>query len=491
MDDDAKIGLPYNFTRCREQRVWTMLIEYPMARAIKKTTALMAAALILGCYQSKEPSDDVLITSEAGSVYAELCRYWQRCNPSRLDFFPESTIDACASFYQCHLDRADTGSIFNDADDCRRHIEESPCDALLSSISPRVIVTWMRLPEAGSRVQDIGLLLNDRHSLWEVPACAPASATSAADTIGPDEACLIPLSRCGDGRYCQAADPTRSVGTNVCGTCRLPQQQGESCNATLQCEAGAFCLHGVCRPPLTNNAGCDEDRLCESGACVHGVCSDPGETGASCDSSDDCREDDCIKGVCTAVPFSEQGEPCTQMLTEASTVSVPILCNPDKALFCRQQTCAPLGREGAPCTSSAHCRMGLVCESETCVKAACPIADGASCNGNAIRCGPESSCNSNDICQRWAEEGTPCHGLWHPCFPGLFCNNVNGGICEVKRANGTPCDSFGECESDYCHRDLGDCDIIEPGLVECENDFFPCDDCGVCSERPSPDQCIP
>jgi len=189
----------------------------------------------------------------------------------------------------------------------------------------------------------------------------------------------------------------------VSGTCNVPADCG-----------GNGCCNGTCRPaqkPSSVDGDCAKTSDCERGlVCSKDLkCTAQGSDGANCKSDPECSTGfACVgatlntAGTCRALPHL--GEPCPY------------------------QRCSD---ENLRCDSNSH----------TCVAAGLP---GDSCP-TLTECSAAMECNSSThTCRELPTLGMPC---MLSCGGDAFCSD---GMCIAPRANGSPCEGYGECETFYC-----------------------------------------
>jgi len=184
-----------------------------------------------------------------------------------------------------------------------------------------------------------------------------------------------------------------SAGTCSMGVCigdtapvDVEAQVGEACATTSSCVDGAYCDTVTDRCTTLKTTGTE---CTLDNECAYGLAC-IGPTGAR---------------VCGALPTVGQG------------CAADGICR-DEGTYCdvTADACKPVGLAGAICTDSSECSPYFPCAG-TCTQGP----------------GLGQACSSSSRC---FEAGT-------------FCD-FNAGLCAAKKADGAPCDSGPECESDFC-----------------------------------------
>ena len=132
----------------------------------------------------------------------------------------------------------------------------------------------------------------------------------------------------------------------------------KGCLDDSHCDAGDFCLLGLCVGKFAAPAPCTGDNQCQNGLCfglhcaqcadssqcvssqfcLAGECVTKGGVGTPCESAVGCKSDLCINNLCSE---------CT---TSAD-------CGPDD--FCVTPECLPKWFNGLPCTDPIQCASGI------------------------------------------------------------------------------------------------------------------------------------
>jgi hypothetical protein len=377
------------------------------------------------------------------TVYSALCEYWARCSPDKLGYFPDADVFACADYYNCRYAESDP---FEDPDLCQAHIESSPCDSTLSSVTPFDILlvggrNWF--PGTGARA----------FSLHNAPECRAPNLYPAEG-----EPCLLDRGRSCASGFCRVREPYRTVGEKLCGVCERYREIGAPCEDAVFCTGGAHCEAGVCVPGAPVGDPCDSDGMCATVTCVHGLCRDIGGVGDLCEYGYHCASGFCENGVCVD--------------------SMPAAIH--------------AGDVGDWCETSSHCRLGLACLQHACAKADCVAALEEPCiQEYPNACGEEGYCATPPfVCAPRRKAGESCSPI-DSCVTDLACRLYSHSYkCISLFPIGAPCSFHQECESYHCHRDdyVEHCEPHFPWDPPCH--LPECDNCGVCAPEPSATDCF-
>ena len=160
----------------------------------------------------------------------------------------------------------------------------------------------------------------------------------------------------------------------------------------------------------------------------------------------------------------------------AGAACVPEICIPAQAhcsqcalgLDCINQFCAKTPAIGDACTGILGCGDALWCDGVL-GRCAPKAALGEACSDfrksapdcdAALWCDvPPASPTQSGTCHEPAQAGQPCRRDAN-CVQPLTCLPVPGktqldpGVCGGKQANGTACDSFDDCESHRCDKNV-------------------------------------
>jgi hypothetical protein len=253
------------------------------------------------------------------------------------------------------------------------------------------------------------------HALQNEAGC------NAAPIISPS-ACQVQPGSLGGGTVCRGDTQCQSATCNypvvrtdgglfipLCGQCMTPAQLGQTCSAAAGCNATG-CVPGT---------GCEAS----SNTCVAVTQSDVGALcGTTC--TQDCKAGLVCGGTApeTCLQPARQGMPCKATLCA-------------DGLTCDQvsTTCVPVGRQGAACTYSSDCALGLACS-------------------------PAHVCTSIT----WASVRQPCDGRTLRCLVGSCITagaDAGGATCPRVIPDGQPCsnsdlsstcDTYAECARGVC-----------------------------------------
>jgi hypothetical protein len=442
--------------------------------------------IIAGCWKSDTPftSETVEVKGDA-AVYAALCRYWAKCYPDRLRFFSSGTVESCSEYYRCVLakDRGSTNSLFVERDRCLDSINTAECDSDLSSVNPKPsasVLMTAAAANAGVSMPMFGLL----DDISTHPACQAAGLTYGSTRIG--DPCFLSSRQCEQGLYCKALPSRAMLGNRFCGICAQPAAIDEGCDESIRCEAGSWCVEGVCTSLLPLGAACALNSECDSLVCIAGSCVPPGKVNDPCDEKWDCETNYCSKdGLCSEPLLVGFGEPCEQR-----GVSVPSYCDPDLGLTCIERRCAPMADLGGACEWRRDCRLDLLCIGGVCRSGECPGVEGTYCDGVTSTCKNDAFCASEtQTCTRRKPLAKRCLDTYE-CAEGLICEKSleeTYGVCAPTRESGEPCSADSDCTSFYCDKSPWECEIVIPDGVNC---YGPrCDNCGTCALPPALSAC--
>ena len=230
------------------------------------------------------------------------------------------------------------------------------------------------------------------------------------------------------GSGCDIADGRADCADSLdCGSDGLCGGLGAECSAdnNLLCNAGLFCIAGLCSDLAPDAAECDGDNEeCQSGHCINLRCANASPVGGHCDAGDN---SDCA------------GVGCGLDLT-----------------------CGGLGAAGCG-NLDTKCFGPLVCSHNNC-SAKIELGDG--CDGDNSDCG-SGHCISN-ICSLVGGLGEDCDvGDDTDCSTGIFCGI--DGACGGSNANCTPNDDSSCAESEGLVCIFNQC--AERGLLDslCED----------------------
>ncbi len=294
-----------------------------------------------------------------------------------------------------------------------------------------------RLPQFGSLSWAIALL-----GTW---ACSSNTSTGTSSTLPvaySDFATTLAHAYC----------------SSISACCSQAGYSTATCESTLKAELDAFVATLAADPHIEYDAAAGA-RLIDAIVAVNTACTDEAlsdsmniklsdvfhgtvELGGSCGQSNDCVTPDggyvtCDAGICEAQastsldgPRVSAGQPCNATCSGttnsygctgvASAASSAVgNCWVQDGLYCSSNgTCVAAPLIGQTCGDYYYCEAAGHCESGTCV------ADTAS-----------GACTNDD-----------------DCVTGTFCD-YNAQVCTALKANGTGCNSDGECAGGQCEQD--------------------------------------
>ena len=235
------------------------------------------------------------------------------------------------------------------------------------------------------------------------------------------------------------ADPAAFVGASL---------NLKECRGTFRgtVKAGESCRRGECEP----SSSCTAEAM-GSDDCV-GTCIRRVGAGARRTDFAECEEG-LIEYNGTCYQPRAEGEQCFTQRNHRYGCGRGLFCN--SSLICERQK-----PEGAACSDTSGCVVGLQCEHIRCRKPRllrlgelCGTCSSLDCS--LARCLPDLACN-NDLhqCTPPSQEGESCHSV--SCAAGLWCDAAM--ICRVNSAAGEPCaNPFVGCDHRqplFCDSDL-------------------------------------
>jgi len=298
---------------------------------------------------------------------------------------------------------------------------------------------------------------------------------------------------CNDGVGCtsdscnEATDSCDNVPNNAACDDGLWCNGTETCNATLDCQAGTApnCNDGVGCTVDSCNEGTDScDNVPNNASCSDGVFCNGAET---CDTLLDCQAGtavDCTDGVgCTADSCNEATDSCDNVPNNAACDD-GLWCNGAETchatLDCQSGT-APNCNDGVGCTddacneatdscdnvaNDANCDNGLWCDgAETCdALLDCQAGTAPNCN-DAIGCTADSCNEGTDSC-----DNVPNNAA---CDDGLFCNGAEtcDALLDCQAGTAPDCNDGVACTDDSCNEVTDSCDNIANN-ANCDDGLF-------------------
>ena len=306
--------------------------------------------------------------------------------------------------------------------------------------------------------------------------CQAGSAPNCNDGVG-----------CTDDSCNEATDSCDNVANN--GNCDdgLWCNGGETCHATLDCQAGSApnCNDGVgctddsCNEAtdscnnVTNNGNCDDGLWCNGGETCHATLDCQAGSAPNCNDGVGCTDDSC----------NEATDSCDNVTNNG---------NCDDGLWCNgAETChATLDCQAG---SAPNCNDGVGCTDDSCNETtdSCDnVANNANCD-DGLWCNGAETCNATLDCQAG---GDPCPGqlcdeptdtcvncaVDGDCDDGVYCNGAEtcaGGSCQIGTA--VDCNDGVGCTTDSCNEGTDSCDNVANNAV-CDDGLF-CNGAETCS----------
>ncbi len=233
--------------------------------------------------------------------------------------------------------------------------------------------------------------------------------------------------------------------------------QGESCNATSDCDPGLVCIDRVCQTtgggfPSGTDAGTSAPIVTR------------GQPGESCTARTDCESGlACIDNVCTSTPGAsteeltrgQAGESCAAHADcDIDLVCVNQVCSPPDVLLVGTEDAGAqvgTGKRGESCMTRADCEQGLICIENSCQPGAfniqqtdkeCVIIE---CLTEEDCCDPDDPYFESSTCLLYHDEcalnGTPIY-----CDREmLFCTCQGHSCVDEKCVYEPPCTDASTC----------------------------------------------
>ncbi len=329
--------------------------------------------------------------------------------------------------------------------------------------------------------------------------CQGGTAVNCDDGVGcTDDSCnettdscdnLANDANCDNGQFCDGAETCNATLDCEAGGDPCP---GQSCNETtdtcvsclvdgdcddgLACNGAETCVGGSCQAGTA--VDCDDGIACTTDVCNEpsGTCSNTPDDGAcddglacngaeTCSATLDCQSGtavDCDDGVgCTIDACSEPSGTCSNTPDDGACDD-GAYCNGaetcDGALDCLTGTAVDCG-DGVGCTDDSCNEVTDSCDN---------LANDANCD-NGLFCDGAETCNATLDCQGGSD---PCPGqscdegtdtcvsclVDGDCDDGLACNGAEtcvGGNCQAGTA--VNCDDGVACTTDACNEPSGTC----------------------------------
>jgi hypothetical protein len=324
-------------------------------------------------------------------------------------------------------------------------------------------------------------------------------------------ACIHPpnAAPCDDGQFCN--------GTDTCAAGACSVHAGNPCAGGPECadlcdEEGETCNEEPGTPCLGDGNPCTDDVCDGEGACTH-----PNNTD-SCDDGLYCTvTDTCIGGTCQGSGNPCAGGPeCADTCDELTDGCNDPAANPctDDGNPCTDDICDGSGSclhpfNAAPCDDGNACTVNDVCFGGTCVGGgprdcddgnvctddSCNPESGCLHDANTAVCDDGNACTVGDVCAAGSciggappdcDDGNLCTD--DTCNPAVGCENTNNTVaCDdglfctgsdacsggVCVGGPSPCTGGGEC-ADLCDEDADTCN--DPAGSPCTSDGNVCTD---------------
>lgn len=206
-----------------------------------------------------------------------------------------------------------------------------------------------------------------------------------------------------------------------------------------ECFVNQECISQQC-------VGSDTGTSCTRGTCIGNTPPgmEPIALGMSCSSNLSCVDGAYCPidtGVCT--PLLASGSPCTG----SEECGYGLGCAGPSGM----RMCQPLPGVGEPCRFDLPCRdEGLNCDTSATTPTCAQVGvQGAACT-SSLQCSPYYRCDiTAGTCTKGPSLDEPC-AAGSRCFDaGTFCDSTTL-TCVVVKADGQPCGSDLECESELC-----------------------------------------
>jgi hypothetical protein len=269
---------------------------------------------------------------------------------------------------------------------------------------------------------------------------------------------------------------------------------GGDCSATRPCDAGTYCVDGVC---CTTSCASSCQRCVapgKVGSCVSVVSATDPDTctgtstcsaagvcgklnGQACTAGNECLSNNCIDGVCcnvacggaceacnitgkvgTCTPLAKgsAGKGCGSFTCSGTSGACATTCTTDVdcagSAYCEGGTCKPAQAVGAVCARDRQCTGGRCSDGVCC---------GAPCDGPCDVCSKALGATADGTCTNLPATAAPagcggfaCSGTSGACATSCTVDAdcaatawCNSGSCVVKKAQGQSCDRTAQCSS--------------------------------------------
>jgi hypothetical protein len=326
--------------------------------------------------------------------------------------------------------------------------------------------------------------------------CAPGLTCSPFEQV-----CVGPCSRgydcstdadCQEGMTCASRVDSRGSWRSHCDA---PHPEAGPCRFASDCVEGLTCegsatfppTEGECTPALADGAACFFDGECQSGICSNasGSCTSPRANGLACARDLECQSEYCDLFFGECAPMANPGEECASGLDRECAdgwCNTPDFFSPSACTgeneeeVCDSNTCSdPVSGFCLECVVDEDCNTGL-CDTDTnqCLNVCVALLDdGETCSAHAD-CASGVCVPDANVC------GTPPFADGSPCASddqceSEFCNfGALPPVCATPPlANGQPCYLSSHCESRVCFE--GSCQNGAGAGTECGPGLRPCD----------------
>ena len=277
-----------------------------------------------------------------------------------------------------------------------------------------------------------------------------------------------------------------------------------TCTAQTDCQLGYYCQNDTCQPERGDGDTCNASIQCESEYCSNGYCcendgSDPMCCGGVGDQCDDANT--CTTNICNPASRCEwvdaNGKECLPADCSGTTHTSKTWCLDGECTF---------GGTTEECTSTEACALSL-CTSDGCELQPLPqftpcepsscagslLTGSKSCDGAGacVAGGTTGSCPGGFVCATATSCKTACTND-NDCQTGRFCDEP---ACSALKKNGSQCGEGTECQSGYCNSgfccDTGQC-CQTPS--DCDDDDVCTDDTctnNICGHTDNTQTCVP
>ncbi len=272
---------------------------------------------------------------------------------------------------------------------------------------------------------------------------------------------------CAEGFVCLRSVPELGL-VSACGE---PQQEGEACFHDEECAQDLYCslADGRCRVPMPLMQTCSY--------------SDPSDLSPSPDT----LLVRCEPNL-TCSPF---GETCVGPCARGSLCVADIHCDEDAGLFCMDGFCDTPRSAGQPCQIDEHCQPGLTCDPD-------PLREGLFCTplfGDGAPCFQDDECLSGycdtTVCAPKKANNQPCATLDHnSCLSGFCSPTATTCQPQVAPPGACPTGLNEQCMNGRCSLATGNCvALLSDGMVCLSGNDCLSDMCigGRCGTRPVAD----